>query len=174
MVYIRIAQFVRLSIIKDRRKTIKWIIAIALFVFVLSLTQHAFCLRRCNENDARAWLVLLLGWMGIPIDLANIFNWFIDIFKGNMVPLKAGASLTWLANPLFLISLFYFKKERKQALKLSLITVLIMFSFLLFNKALANEAGHYHKIVELKLGYWLWLLSACILFVGNVFIKRIK
>jgi hypothetical protein len=79
-----------------------------------------------------------------------------------------GAILTWLANPAILVSWLKFNKNLKQSLIASLAATLIALSFLLFNKIVDNEGGTYSKIISYKSGYWLWLLSCGVMFIGNL------
>jgi hypothetical protein len=45
---------------------------------------------------------------------------------------------------------------------------------LIFDKVVDNEAGHYSKVTELKLGYWLWLFSSLIILMGSLIIIKRK
>ena len=97
-------------------------------------------------------MVFLLGWFAV---------------------LTGGAGISWIANPLLLISWFFLKKKLKVSLFLSLFATLFALSFLLFDTILANEAGHYQQIISRKAGYWLWLLSS-VSMLGGTFILFLK
>ena len=98
-------------------------------------------------------MVFLLGWLGV--------------FFG-------GAALTWLANPLIILSWIMTKRNSKHALTVSALASLICLSFLLFDKVIDNEAGHYNEIISYQSGYWLWACSALTMAFGNLYFKFAK
>lgn len=115
---------------------------ISIGVFLFSLTQQSFC----TDN-----------FCGTSI--MDLFSGAIGIFLG-------GAALTWLANPLILMSWITYKKNPKLSLKCGALAFLISVSFLFFNKIVSDEAGNCRKIISYQLGYWLWVLSALVMFAG--------
>ena len=78
--------------------------------------------------------------------------------------------MVWLANPILFFSWIKFKNKPKTSLVSSIITLILMLSFLLFDEVVNNEAGVPEKITSIKLGYWLWVSSAFIMVIGNAFL----
>lgn len=112
-------------------------------LLALSLTQKCYC---TTSNCADSIMVFLLGGLGM--------------FSG-------GACLTWLANPLLILSWFTFKSNLKTAMWCSVAATLIAFSFLLFDTVLANESGGSQQIISYKSGYYLWVLSCSAMLVAT-------
>lgn len=83
------------------------------------------------------------------------------------------AALCWLANPLLILS-WIFIKNNKLSLIMSVLSTLIAISFLLFDEIIADEAGHYRRIIGYEIGYWLWVSSNGIMLFGNYLIKKIS
>lgn len=122
------------------------IIAISVGLFLFSLTRQCYCTTTtCSDSI----MVFLLGGLGL---------------------FMSGAALAWLANPLIIFSWIHTKRKSKHSLTLSALAVLMCLSFLLFDTVLDNEAGHSNKIIEYKLGYWLWTLSAVVMLLGNIYL----
>lgn len=120
-------------------------VLLSIALFIVSLSQQCYCTTvSCADSAA----VLLIGWAGV--------------FYG-------GAALSWLANPLILISWILTKNESKYAFWTSLLASLFAALFLLFDKIIDNEAGHVNPIVAYLPGYWLWLSSAGVLFAANLY-----
>jgi Flp pilus assembly protein TadB len=69
-------------------------------------------------------------------------------------------------------SAFYFVvyhiKNPGLSLKISIAAAIVSLSFLFFKQIMVNEAGNYSKIISYNLGYWLWVLSAVIMLIGNL------
>jgi len=124
-------------------------------VFIVSLTQTAFCTGHC----AVALVVFLFGWLSVLIDLFTLNP-------------DMGASFAWLANPLILIALIVIKKNSRKALVLSITATVLILSFLLFGRVMDNEAGHYNNIISYNAGYWLWLFSSLILMFGSFILTK--
>lgn len=150
----------------SRLKTI--IVFLSLLVFILSLTQNAYCTSEC----ASGLLAFLTGWLGMMVELGDLISSVLE--KDTPLNSELGSSLTWLANPFYFASLFFFSISGRTGIIFSIITLLIMASFPMFSKVLINEAGHYGTIKDLGTGYYLWLGSAVILFFGGLIllIKR--
>ena len=133
-----------------RNKSIQRItFRLSLLLFVISLTQECFCTLG-NNCDSGGYILLLIGWMGVF-----------------MLHLPA---MAWLANPVLLFSWIFMNKKPKTSLTLSIISLLLTLSFLLFDEIINNEAGIPEKITVIKLGYWLWVSSAFIMVIGNAFL----
>ena len=84
-----------------------------------------------------------------------------------------GAALTWLANPLLIFSWFALKSNPKLSFISSIGATLLASSFLLFDKIIDNEAGHYNEIVSYGTGYWLWLFSCATITIGSYINNKI-
>lgn len=106
------------------------------------------------------------------VELGDLISSVLE--KDTPLNSELGSSLTWLANPFYFASLFFFSISGRTGIIFSIITLLIMASFPMFSKVLINEAGHYGTIKDLGTGYYLWLGCAVILFFGGLIllIKR--
>jgi hypothetical protein len=80
----------------------------------------------------------------------------------------------WLANPLLFVSWITYKKKPKTSLILSILSLLFMLSFLLVDEIISNEAGMKSKVVSYGLGYWLWVMSAIFIIIGNLAQRKRK
>jgi len=124
----------------------KIILIISILLFAVSLTQPAFYTSaRQPDGWANSVGLLLIGWTGT---------------------LVGGAGLAWIANPLIFFAWTRFKK-RKTAVVLSGIATIAAASFLMFDSIITGEDGNYSKITERKVGYWLWLISIAVFFIGT-------
>ena len=126
------------------------ILRASIVVFLISLTQQCYC----TTNSC--------GY-----SIAAVFSGAIGLLLG-------GAGITWLANPLLLISWILAKKSPKFSLLTSFLAVITSLSFLLFSKIISDEAGNYSQIISYKLGYWLWVLSSVIMLGGNIWLYLSK
>jgi hypothetical protein len=123
------------------------LISIALFLF------SCFKICFCSASECRSSMeALLMGWYA-AFDVSG-FSWF--------------------ANPLLLVTLILIIRRSKYALLLSIFTTLVSLSFLGVKDALANEGGGHEKIIRIAIGYWLWLSSCAITFIGSVATVIIK
>lgn len=154
------------------RKIIKTTIFLSLGLYIAALTQPAYCTKDC----ANSFMTLLVGWLGILMELGAVASWVMDFLQGHSKNLteNMGAVFTWLANPLFFLALFFVRFSNSASLLLSVLTLLLMLSFSLFDKVISSEAGHYDIVKELKIGYWLWLLSALTIIVGNLILLKTR
>ena len=124
-----------------------WLRFVSCAVFIISLTQKSFCTEgSCGDGIA----CLISGAIGFA---------------------TGGAALTWLANPLLFLSWILIHKNPKLSLQISIAATLIALSFLFFKQIMADEAGNYSRIISYKFGYWLWVSSSVIMFVGNLVSK---
>ena len=134
-------------IIDNKKKLKNSILLISISVFIFSLTQKCFC---TASNCGDSIVVLLFGFLGIT---------------------TGGAAITWIANPALLISWIFIKKDLKKSLIASIVASTFAVSFLFFESVISDEAGHYSKIINYKIGYWLWLSSCLIMLIGNIIIR---
>jgi hypothetical protein len=84
------------------------------------------------------------------------------------------ASLTWLANPLLIVTWILIFKNKKSAWVFGLFATLISLSFLKFNVIIEDEAGHSDPITKIGLGYWFWLFSCITAFIGSLTIRILR
>ena len=116
---------------------------ISMILFVLSLTQKAYCTTTsCSDSI----MVFLLGW-------AAIFS--------------TGAGICWFANPLLFVSWFLLEKNLKIAMFLSMTSTLLAFFFLMFSSIVDNEGAIPHPIISYNAGYWLWVCSTVTMLIGT-------
>jgi len=130
-----------------------YFLIISLILFLISLSQRAYC----TNNDC--------GDLGMG--LAILFSGIFGVFLG-------GACFTWIANPLLLLAWITFIKYKKISFFFSLMAVTIGISFLMFDEIIVNEAGHYGKITGYELGYYLWILSMVTILIGNIYNRFIQ
>ncbi len=131
---------------RKRNRITSLIIAISIGLYLLSLTRECYC---TGDDCADSLLVLLTGWLGV------VFG---------------GAGLSWLANPLILVAWISTKQQYKYAWLISVVAVLFCCSFLFFHQVMADEAGHFKTVTQIKSGYWIWLGSALTMMIGNLFL----
>lgn len=126
------------------------LIILSAIIFIISLSQKAYGIDGDDGSKGNGLLCFLLGAFGFTM---------------------GGAALTWLANPLLFASWIIPLEKLNVKLLLSFAAVIISISFLFFSEIIKDEAGHYGKITSYKTGYWLWVLSTVIYFIGLVYIK---
>ena len=124
---------------------------ISIFLFALSLFQPAFFIDR-EDSDALSDSLFLfaLGWM--------------SFLGGGLIPF-----IIWLANPLYLLSLFLVKKNIKTGKITISISIILALIFANLNEILTSESGSTSKITELGNGFFLWISSFVILFFCSLF-----
>jgi hypothetical protein len=83
-------------------------------------------------------------------------------------------SFNVVRKPLLWISWIFIKRNLKLSLICSIISPLVCLSFLLFNRIIDDEAGHYNEIIGYKMGYWLWLTSSLVMLTGNLILYASK
>jgi tetratricopeptide (TPR) repeat protein len=128
-------------------------IKISIFIFIISLTQTAFC----KDQGLDCWPGLLVFIMG-PI----------AVFTGGP------AGYAWFANPfLFLSWVFY--KDNKRSLVFSICATIMGFYFF-FCEGINTSEGipsiEGSRIYEYSLGYWLWVSSMVIMVFGNLIFRK--
>jgi len=126
--------------LKRYRRTILWS---SIGIMLLAFTQDSYC---TSTGCGNAFLAFLLGWFSIFFTAAGI---------------------SWLANPLLIMSWFSIKVNPKLSWYASIGALIFASSFMLFDEIIDNEAGHMHEIISYGLGYKLWLFSISIMFVWN-------
>jgi glycerol-3-phosphate acyltransferase PlsY len=136
----------------------------ALLLFITALTQDAYY----ASDGYGSFLTLLAGWLGLLMESGHLLSVFIKFVqgKGIVIDNQVGATFTWLANPAIFLALIAISRNVKAAFQLSLVSTILILSFLAFGEVLANEAGGYARIRGYKAGYWLWLASSLTLLAG--------
>ena len=97
-----------------------WPLFLSLGLFIASLTQTAFYL----SDSFGVPFALLKGWLGVVVDIGTIVQdikalFYAEGLKGGW---KAGATLSWLANPALLFAWIAGSKIPKEGLVLSSIS----------------------------------------------------
>src|SRR4051812_36830560 len=77
--------------------------------------------------------------------------------------------LTWLANPLFFLSVVLRRRQKKIALVVGWIATFIALSFSFWTEILAAENGRMAPIEDKGFGYFLWVLSLVVWTLGISF-----
>ena len=111
--------------------------------------------------------------MDVLFELGALTDMLLNLNTIGEVDYKVGATLSWLANPALLIAWLTYKKSKTTSLVFTILSLTLMLSFLMFDEVINNEAGHYHKIISYKAGYWLWLSSSAVLAAGALLKRRI-
>jgi hypothetical protein len=84
---------------------------------------------------------------------------------GWMGPLAA--HFEWYANPLMLVAaIALWRRHAKTALVLALLACLLVLMLPLRGSIYADEGGHVQRILDFRLGYWLWFLAGAVLALG--------
>jgi len=119
------------------------LLALSIALYIASLTQPAYCTdERCADSAA----VALAGSLGFFLSMAGA---------------------TWLANPLLIASWIVAHKNPKASLITSLLATVLSLLFLCFSTIMDNENGTSVNITDVKAGYWLWVTSMAVMFIGN-------
>jgi hypothetical protein len=143
---------------------------ISAMLFVLSLTNDCYCTTSVCMNSVE---VFGTGWFGAGVELGTLGIWITEQLSKRPTALDnhIGAAVMWLANPLLFISWIGILRWLRGSLVISICAMIFALSFLLFDHILHNDIGHYGKIAELKIGYWLWVSSTVVMVVGNLVLK---
>ena len=125
------------------------IIMISVVIFLISLTQNAFSYIDGGTKSAKSYELIISGGFAF--------------LGGGLLE-----TIVWLANPLFILSIFFLYESKKESMYAALGSVVLALSFLMWKKILVSESGRGGEIVSLDLGYWLWLSSLCVFAIGNL------
>jgi hypothetical protein len=150
----------------------KLTIILSVTFYLSSLTQTAYCTYDCKSSLT----VFLVGLLGVLTEIGSIVSSIMDKINGqtNTMNINIGATFTWLANPIIVFSLIIFRHSKRTALILSTISSALILLFLVFDRVVDDVAGHYSKVTNIKLGYWLWLFSSLIIMIGSLIITKRK
>jgi len=126
------------------RRILKFFAAI---LFFCSLPLQVFTI---GDADVNGFGALIYGWVGV----GRSFGW------------------SWLANPLFILTLFLFflhkKRFRRAAVCTAATAFLLSLSFLLIDKIPGDKTEDMVGMVTRKVGYWVWLNSMAVLLVAAI------
>lgn len=125
----------------------------AVVLFILSFTQPAFNTAQGNREAGNTFLLFFVGGLGLIADPLNCF--------------------AWLANPLFLIAIWFTARRKRRAFVVAVFAVVLAAGFLGVRHVMVNEAGGYADITARKAGYWLWLSSTIVLTIATCFPTRL-
>ena len=134
--------------LKQIRTDKKVVIVFSLSLLIVSLMQPAFF----TANDSPDALnlssvgIFFLGWMG---------------FLGGALE-----SFFWIANPLYILAIFLFAKNRSKAILVSTFASILAVSFTILDTFFANEGGGRTAITGYGMGYILWVSSLIMLTIG--------
>lgn len=105
-----------------------------------------------------------------PEDPAAWSNSFMLFFFGWTFPLGGAIVpfLFWLANPIYIMSIYFIISKKVYGFYFSFIPVSIAIIFSQIKSIMASESGSNTDITSLELGYQLWLTSFIILACGSL------
>jgi len=139
------------------KKTARMLLIASVVLFLVSLTQNAFCVRHDAapsgfKCDIYGIAVLVIGWLGI-----------LTVHETG--PL---AVLPWFANPCLLAAwIAVLTSRRAAAMIFSALGALLGLSFLFARTEMISEAGGAgDPIASYGAGYWLWLASLAVAFAS--------
>lgn len=151
------------------KKLTKLIAIIGVTLFIASLTQKCYCLGdQCGDSIA----AFLFGWLGVLLELGHVATFIMEKVQGQdtIFNNEIGVTISWLANPLIIISFVTLRFCPKTTIVISILSTVLILSFLLFRYVIANEAGHYYEITSYKMGYYLWLSSSLTILTGSIYL----
>lgn len=126
-------------------------IASSLLIFVLSLSQDAITYIDFDGQKNMSSLSMLLSGS-------------LSVLGGGMAEW-----ITWLANPIYFLSIILYMGSKKACVPMSVISTSIALSFLAWKELLVSESGRIAKIQSHDSGYWLWVLSLSLLSFATVY-----
>lgn len=131
-------------------RTGKIVLLISATLFIISLTQTALIYNDFDAQKSHSSISLLIMG-GFAILGGGLPEWII-----------------WLANPLYIIAIFKFIKNKKTSIYFSVIGAALALSFSTWHEILAAENGRTATIAAFKNGYWLWTFSIMTLAIGTI------
>jgi len=128
---------------------LKITIVLSFLVFIISLTQPAFYTTSKDDPNADfdGFTLFFLGWT--------------SSLSGAFIPF-----IFWLANPLYLVAIFFTSNNKSLRLYLSLAATLIAFRFCWVDSLITRDAGGPAVITSHGPGFIWWLISFTILTLG--------
>jgi len=101
----------------------------------------------------------------------NCINSAVAFLFGGFAVLSSGAAISWLANPLLIVSWILIYKKKKAAWMTALPALMLCLSFLMFHSVIKDEAGNFSSIASIGTGYWLWLISVLVTLCGALLLN---
>lgn len=131
----------------------KFIKKLSISVFILALPFNAYYVTGMETSIGSLSLVALLtGWLAT---------------------LSASvAGISWLANPFLILSWIYIDKNIRISLATSTAALLFSILFLFADTIVVNENNNCENIISYGAGYYLWLASCCVIFLGSIFLQN--
>lgn len=166
----------------------KIFLTMSIALYTASLSQVGFCFALGNPPHPSCKLgisVLFLGWMQQLGFVADLLNYVTVISNGHQLPdishlAHAWANLTWWANPLLWMSWVLIgisAKNWKTIVAFSVAALVSAGAFAVMKEALDcsynSACTRLASIVNLGLGYWLWLTSMGAALVAAIFSSNI-
>ncbi|MBP6430517.1 MAG: hypothetical protein KA319_02025 [Ferruginibacter sp.] len=137
--------------IKESKSSLHfYVFILSLFFYIFSLFTNCFCTTQLCRTSLEA---LLTGWLAM---------------------LTGGAAISWLANPFLFTAWILIFKNKNIAWLFSLLASIFSLLFLMFDTIIENEAGTVNPILNIGIGYWLWLSSCLVSFFGICIIIFLK
>jgi len=127
-------------LVQKRPKFTIIVLITGLGLFILSLFFNCFCTYKGCVPSVDA---LVLGW--------------VELFEGDFA---------WLANPLLIVSWILLGMNKKGGMVPALLASLLSLSFLFYHNIMEDEAGNMGAIKNLSIGYWLWVASCVVTYLG--------
>lgn len=126
-------------------------VGLSLICLIFSLTQPAFYIDRKEDPNAYSdsLILFLLGWL--------------SIVGGAFIPF-----VLWLANPLYLVAIFFTLKNKSSAIYFAFASSILAFTFSQLDTIVTKESGSSSVITSLGLGFKLWFISFIILTLGLI------
>jgi len=129
------------------------LLLVTLLLYVLSFPLTAFTYEYQGTKTMAGYTAFLMG--GVAFLGGGAEEW-----------------LLWMANPLFMLSIFWLaRKKINLSLAGSIVAVLTALSFLLVETVLAAESGSRGAIESRGPGYYLWLSGMIALLVTVAWMK---
>lgn len=127
------------------------VILISSVIFFISLTQDCVYYKYFDDIHYPSYLAFLLGW---------------TYFDG-----MRWEGFIWLANPLYFLGIVLIIKRNYNAVVPLIISSFSASSFMFFHNITITKSGRIAPIIELELGYFLWLISILFATFYSIFIK---
>ncbi len=133
------------------RQPAEWLLLIGILLFLSAMPMETFCIPgSCSEW--RGYALLLMG--------------YLDLYA------HPRAGYVWLANPALLMAWWTMSKGRKNvAMGLAFAALVLSASFLGVPDVLVDEQRPPQSVVGYGLGYWLWLASCAVTFLGALLMR---
>ena len=121
--------------------------------------------------------IIYIGSFALPVftmadyDGSRTTNGVEAFFMGATAILGGGLLewLTWLANPLFFLSIVLKRRQKKNAILIGWVATFVALSFSFWTEVLAAESGRTAPIENKGVGYFLWVVSMVVWTLGISF-----